>query len=580
IHSMIEQFLENKYVFAPSFIFYSEFLQKVDEFLVFLQNHKRNPIVITNIYWFDFLNSKYSKSDEFNKLLGKFFVEFALLNRILLNSDGLNDLIHSIPNSLKKNRIKYWNNNNFDDLLISSMKKVNILEIKGSRPPVDEDVSDIEIPETSYSKIISPNKMISFELPSLYPTNTGQYFDFLRYYKSRFQQLSSIIKKTLDQEFKDILFNEMNHYELQKQYIFIIFIEQVNLIQARKSKVKTLDQEVQIHGVNQSFQHQFIITIGIDELKPIDYQTFPTGIVCGFLGEIVSEKSLDHSNIFHINASKIILPSNEDKDQNQKQNLSKDHSETQTGKDNYALVIGSLNIDRLSESNYNKLIHWFSNPPINYRLKYVFFIGGILSFHPYQIYSRKLNRNSKSALDIYQNFFTDISHLPDSLDFFFLPGFNDFTRKYIPQPPLAPKFIIKQKNMHYLSNPAKITIENQKIIFLNPSMNFWEYSSPYKDSGYKILFDMLQFRHLNPNWEQPIKSVPDSRDFLVIENIPKVIIASHPNSTQIPLFRNILAGTISSFNQTDNNRSESNNGIGILFNVKDPSKREIINLFK
>jgi hypothetical protein len=59
IHSIIEQFLENKYVFAPGFIFCSEFQQNVDEFLVFLQNHKRNPIVITNIYWFDFLNSKY-----------------------------------------------------------------------------------------------------------------------------------------------------------------------------------------------------------------------------------------------------------------------------------------------------------------------------------------------------------------------------------------------------------------------------------------------------------------------------------------------------------------------------------------
>jgi DNA polymerase II small subunit/DNA polymerase delta subunit B len=577
---MIEQFLENRYVFAPSFIFYSEFHRNVNEFLVFLQNHKRNPIVITNIYWFDFLNSKYSTSDELDKFLGNFFIEFALLNRILLNSEGLSKVTNSILNSLKKNQKKYWKNNNFDDLLISLMKKMNILEIKGLKAPVDEDVLEIEISETSYSKIISPNKMISFELPSLFPTNKGQYFDFLQYYNSRFQQLSSIIKKTLDQEYKDILFNEMNQYELQKQYLFIIFIEQVNVIQAKKSKVKTLDQEVQIHGVNQSFQHQFIITIGIDELKPIDYQTFPTGIVCGFLGEIVSEKSLDHSNIFHINASKILLPSIEDKDQNQKKNLSNDHIVAQTGKDNYALVIGSLNIDRLSESNYNRLIQWFSNPPINYRLKYVFFVGGILSFHPFQIFYRNLDRNNKSALEIYQNFFTDISHLPESIDFFFLPGFNDFTRKYIPQPPLAPKFIIKQKNMHYLSNPAKITIENQKIIFLNPSKNFWLYSSPYKDSGYKILFEMLQFRHLNPNWEQPIKSVPDSRDFLVIENIPKVIIASHPNSTQIPLFRNILAGTISSFNQIDNSRSESNNGIGILFNVKDPSKREIINLFK
>ena len=90
---------------------------------------------------------------------------------------------------------------------------------------------------------------------------------------------------------------------------------------------------------------------------------------------------------------------------------------------------------------------------------------------------------------------------------------------------------------------------------------------------------MLQFRHLNPNWEQPVKTVPDSRDFLVIESVPRVFIASHPHSTQIPIFRNILTGTITPFNRLDD-ISSNKSGIGILFNVKDPSKREIITLLK
>ncbi|OLS27757.1 MAG: DNA polymerase II small subunit [Candidatus Heimdallarchaeota archaeon LC_3] len=585
IVKIISEFYYKKYLFSPNFIFYNGFLSKAMDFLEYLDSRTDITIIISIKLWLEYLYSKYYKKNKLEPFLKIFFLHFSYELKILMNSSQIVTLLSEFMDKIQKENYFDKSPEDYMSFLISIVKKGLENIPHHSSIPTVTDIDEFDQIDTSYSSVMSPKDTIIIELPSIYPSNSGKVIDFRRYYNNRFQQLSTIIEKRLAKDINNVNFFNFDAYELNKECYFIIFVEQINIVQVNRSNVKTLEQEVQFHGVNPRFQHQLIISISLENLKPFNIDTLPTGIVCGFLGVIESVKKLEYTVIFNISSSKIIFPSTENNLSHDREKNYSDNNSLQTGTDNYALIIGSMNIRSLDDPNYEKLFQWLMDPQIEYRLKYIFFIGGILSFLPFEKDTLSKFREKKihnyTASEIYNDFFNRLSNLPDSFEFFFLPGYNDFSRKFIPQPPIAPLFCLKKDNMHYLSNPAKIQIEDQKIIFLNPSNHFWLKECPYKENSYKTLFDMLEFRHLYPDWKLTVKPVPDDRDFLVMDSVPDVIITSHPNSTQVPIFRNILVGTISPFNLPENSKlSVDNNGIGILFNLKNSTERVIINLLR
>ena len=423
---------------------------------------------------------------------------------------------------------------------------------------------------SNYIQTLSPRDDIHIELPLLHPMNFGEYKDYLRYYKSRFIQLSSMIIGNISEDEKKVLLNDINILQVDQSIFAIGLVEQVNNVQISRGNVKTLEQQLQFHCVDPIYQYILVITLEQKNFSLFSSETIPCGIVVGFFGKIIEIDRQKIIPIIRIQAERSYLPSSKDTSPSPNK-VSDKHRST----DSYALVIGAVNYQLKSFTNsWQNLLNWLQIPHENYRLKYIFFIGGILPLFPFQKqFGSTFYDSPGDSLyieKIYQKFFSDLLSLPSNLEFFFVPGIADITRKFFPQLPLAPKYRLNKSNFHYLSNPGKIILEDEPIILYNPYTFFWSKQHSYQEKGARLLFELLEYRLLYPDWVQERHVLPDAVDYLVIDKLPTSFLAAHPSKTEIPVYSKILAATVASFDSAEKPSS------AILYNIKNPSKREIL----
>ena len=230
----------------------------------------------------------------------------------------------------------------------------------------------------THVQTFNPSDTIHIELPFLHPVNFGEYKDYLRYYKSRFIQLSSIIIRNISENEKKILLNNIDTLHIDQPIFAIGLIEQINNVQISRGNVKTLEQQVQFHCVDPIYQYILVITLEQRSIAPFSAETLPCGIVVGFTGKIIDIDRQKILPVIKIHAERFCFPST--KDISSSTNGSADK---QRSTDSYALVVGAVNYHlRPLNSSWQNLLHWLQTPHENYRLKYVFFIGGILPFFP------------------------------------------------------------------------------------------------------------------------------------------------------------------------------------------------------
>ena len=400
-----------------------------------------------------------------------------------------------------------------------------------------------------------------------------EYSGWHQFYIERFEKLARLLKSNLSLHQKELLVEDRSDFQEKKLCIGIGFVEQAKTVQVKHGNLNTIDQELEFHCVHLSKQYQLIVNIGVKELRRHPISSFPAGIVAAFSGEIQEVSVTDHFSTVRMKATNIILPSFP-----QEKTLSPgaELSPLSSGNAVWMLVIGALGLGLASSwVPLQNLFTWLTRPPEKYRLYCTVFVGGILS--PLLSTSYPSKKESRVLLDppiireSYQRFLALLGRLPENLRIFIVPGEGDITRKFLPQPPIAESTVRLPPNIHFLGNPARICIEGKEILLFNPFPFFNLPASPYKEKAAKVLFELLEFRYLYPDWGQ-IHPFPHSPDQFVIEKIPDIILASHPSKTQIPTYRNILGVTVAPFEDSATGERIH----GVLVNLNNPMQREIV----
>ena len=139
-----------------------------------------------------------------------------------------------------------------------------------------------------------------------------------------------------------------------------------------------------------------------------------------------------------------------------------------------------------------------------------------------------------------------IEKIPRHIEILVSPGNHDTPRKALPQPAISNDFLKNLQNperFHSLGNPTIVSIHNVEILMYHgrslddiiatvPGLN---HSHPEK--AMKLL---LQSRHLAPIYGGKTMLSPESRDFLVIDQIPDIFHAGHVHVTGICNYRGVL----------------------------------------
>jgi len=124
-----------------------------------------------------------------------------------------------------------------------------------------------------------------------------------------------------------------------------------------------------------------------------------------------------------------------------------------------------------------------------------------------------------------------LSKIPEDKLIIVVPGNHDAAGKFVPQPPI-PKDVAselyKLSNIKVLGNPALIGIDNVKIMLYHGYglENIAAYLGIGIDKPTKVLIEVMRTRHLLPEWGK-IPVVPTIPDYLVIEEVPDILVVSH-----------------------------------------------------
>jgi DNA polymerase II small subunit len=167
------------------------------------------------------------------------------------------------------------------------------------------------------------------------------------------------------------------------------------------------------------------------------------------------------------------------------------------------------------------------------KIKYISFAGDLvdgIGVYP----SQEKQLVTKSIHTQYEIFCEFIKTIPDHIEVIIAPGNHDAVRVAEPQPALSQEFWESLKgysNIHFVGNPSAHLVHGLELLMYHGTSldGIISHTAMYKD-GYdhpeKVAVGLLQRKHLSPLYgEDPL--VPESRDYLVIEETPDMFHFGH-----------------------------------------------------
>ena len=188
------------------------------------------------------------------------------------------------------------------------------------------------------------------------------------------------------------------------------------------------------------------------------------------------------------------------------------------------------------EKNFSAMINWLNGNPAGRNLdlagkiKYLVLAGDVadgIGVYPDQ--DRDLAIPDMYAQ--YRLLFNFLEQVPDYIEIFVLPGNHDSVQRAEPQPSL-PKEIIgdfKKDNIHFLSNPAYITLHGLKVLAYHGT-SLDSIISNVPNNSYsrpeKAMVELLKRRHLSPIHGGNV-TVPSQVDGMIIDAVPDILHMGH-----------------------------------------------------
>ena len=150
--------------------------------------------------------------------------------------------------------------------------------------------------------------------------------------------------------------------------------------------------------------------------------------------------------------------------------------------------------------------------------------------------------------DQYEAFAEYLKEVPGDTEIVMIPGNHDAVRLAEPQPGFDDELreIMDVHDAQIVSNPATVTVEGVDVLMYHGvSLDEVIAELPDEKASYeephKAMYQLLKKRHVAPQFGGHTRVAPEERDYLVIEDVPDVFHTGHVHKLGWGKYHNVLA---------------------------------------
>ncbi|MFD1571191.1 DNA-directed DNA polymerase II small subunit [Halorubrum laminariae] len=150
--------------------------------------------------------------------------------------------------------------------------------------------------------------------------------------------------------------------------------------------------------------------------------------------------------------------------------------------------------------------------------------------------------------DQYEAFAEYLKEVPADTEIVMIPGNHDAVRLAEPQPGFNDEIrsIMDVHDAQIVSNPATVTVEGVDVLMyhgvsLDEVIAELPEAKASYDEPHKAMYQLLKKRHVAPQFGGHTRVAPEERDYLVIDNVPDVFHTGHVHKLGWGKYHNVLA---------------------------------------
>ena len=425
-----------------------------------------------------------------------------------------NNITNSITNNIK-NEIKNKNNEsievenkytpiNSENIKLENERKKRISQIKSIRNSINNKINYISKDIDSKIKVYDQCDITGKS------TCEGSIEDFIKYFKSRYNKIKSMIEKKINRRAYPL--NRIYKRKGENDVFVVGIVSDVNTTTKGHKRVEIEDENT-----------TFTVILMKDKIAKGD---LPNDIlldeVIGFIGYVP-----DSGNIMF--ANECIRP-----DLTPKKPKS-------TEEKIYAAFLSDIHVGSYEflEDSFRRFIKFLNGDVKNgleekivSRLKYISIAGDLIDgvgIYPGQEY----DLYDVDVISQYSEIAAYVEQIPEHIHVIISPGNHDALRPAEPQP-VFPSRILKLfdglDNITFLSNPGHLNVHGLDfLVYHGRSFDdiIGQISSAKYTEPVSIMKELLKRRHLCPTYGGRCPIAPEDKDYLVIHNEPDVFHTGH-----------------------------------------------------
>ncbi len=150
--------------------------------------------------------------------------------------------------------------------------------------------------------------------------------------------------------------------------------------------------------------------------------------------------------------------------------------------------------------------------------------------------------------DQYRTFSEYLKEVPGDIEIVMIPGNHDAVRLAEPQPGFDEELreIMTAHDARIASNPAVVTVEGVSVLMyhgvsLDEVIAELPEAKASYDEPHRAMYQLLKKRHVAPQFGGHTRLAPESKDYLVIDDVPDVFHTGHVHKLGWGKYRNVLA---------------------------------------
>ncbi len=175
-----------------------------------------------------------------------------------------------------------------------------------------------------------------------------------------------------------------------------------------------------------------------------------------------------------------------------------------------------------------------------------------------------------------------LAKIPSRIQIITIPGEHDASQLAIPQPAIDKKIgraMYTLSNVHNHGNPLRLTINGMKFLVFHGqgSEKIFQNLFKIKEKNPILGFaQLLEYRHLSPEYGTFTSIAPYPKDYLVINEIPDILITAHHHMANIGIYKGVRIVSCGSLKHPRSNQSEKKKKSSIgVFPIIDTTTGEI-----